>query len=84
MDKEFYSMVLSARCDIQNTTRLQLLVFYLALQLLRLGHLTNSPVQVVLADGVPVVSNRKQTTVIVRFRQDKCLGIEGRGEHTPL
>lgn len=79
--------------DIQSKTRLQLLVFYLAFQLLRLSHLTNSSVQVVLADGVPVVSNSKQTTVIVSERlcergreeakgQEKARG-KGKG-HTPL
>ena len=41
---------------------LQLLVLQLAFQLLRLGHLAHSLVEVVLADRFPVVFDGEQTT----------------------
>lgn len=42
--------------------RLELLVLQLALQLLRFCHLAHCLVEVVLIDGITVISNREQTT----------------------
>lgn len=44
-------------------TPLQLLVFELTFQFLRLSHLANRLVEVVLVDSVPVVLDGEQTTV---------------------
>ena len=43
--------------------RLQLLVFKLALQLLRLGYLPNGLIEVILIDGITVILDGEQTTM---------------------
>lgn len=49
-------------CNKDNAA-LQLLVLQLSFQLLRFGDLADGPVEVVLADRLPVILDRKQTTV---------------------
>jgi hypothetical protein len=57
-------MLLSTASDRPKTDPLQLLVFQLAFQLLRLGHLPHRLVEVVLIDRVSVVFDREETTVV--------------------
>jgi hypothetical protein len=57
-------MLLSTASDRPKTDPLQLLVFQLAFQLLRLGHLPDRLVEVVLIDRVSVVLDREETTGI--------------------
>lgn len=49
----------------QASSLLELLVFQFALQLLRLGHLAHSLVEVVLIDGISIIFDGKQTTTFV-------------------
>lgn len=44
---------------------LQLLILELALQLLRLHHLTHRPVEIILVNRLSVIFNGKQTTVFL-------------------
>jgi hypothetical protein len=55
-------MLLSIASDRPNNDPLQLLVFQLAFQLLRLGHLSHRLVEVVLIDRVSVVLDCEETT----------------------
>ena len=56
-------MVIRDKNEVMQDATLQLLVFQLAFQLLGLADFADSPVEVILADRIPVVFDRKQTTV---------------------
>ena len=65
-------MVIRDKNEVMQDATLQLLVFQLAFQLLGLADFADGPVEVILADRIPVVFNRKQTTVQnVRYDQNK-------------
>lgn len=70
IDRWNYDMVIRDKNEVMQDATLQLLVFQLAFQLLGLADFADGPVEVILADRIPVVFDRKQTTVQnVRYDQ---------------
>lgn len=63
IDRWNYDMVIRDKNEVMQDATLQLLVFQLAFQLLGLADFADGPVEVILADRIPVVFDRKQTTV---------------------
>lgn len=62
-DTRTWSFVKRMKACNKDNAALQLLVLQLSFQLLRFGDLADGPVEVVLADRLPVILDRKQTTV---------------------